>query len=107
MITSEETYRTFYGDAGNRRKFYAYGDDDDTSDQWLPTLLMVPKGMVGWLAEKPRTPWEYMEQLLTELGTARVEHRPKQLKPSLARLCRAMSADGKNEKKSNADSFKW
>ena len=49
MVTSEETYRTFYGDAGNRRKFYAYGDDDDTSDQWLPTLLMVPKGMVGWL----------------------------------------------------------
>ena len=62
--------------------------------------------LVGWLAEKPRTPWEYMEQLLTDVGTARVEHRPKQLKPSLARLCRAMSADGKNEKKSNAD-FKW
>ena len=65
---SEATLRTFYTDTANTNKFYVLGDSDATEDLYLPLLLQVPLGHVEWLLETPRTPFQYHEKLLDDLG---------------------------------------
>ena len=57
-ITSEATLRTFYSTEGNNKKFYTLAADDAKEDALLPTLLYIPRGLIKFLVEKPRTPWE-------------------------------------------------
>ena len=79
-FTSEATLRTFYNNATNRNKFYVLNEGDEKEDLYLPLLLQVPLAHVGWLLEQQRTPFEYHEKLIADLGggaggcTARSDH---------------------------------
>jgi len=92
---SEATLRTFYTDTANTNKFYVLGDSDATEDLYLPLLLQVPLGHVEWLLETPRTPFQYHEKLLDDLG-GEGDTRPGELSVSLLwlrRACMAASAE--------------
>ena len=67
-FTSEATLRTFYNDAANRNKFYALKEGDEKEDLFLPLLLQVPLAHVEWLLKQQRTPFEYHEKLIEDLG---------------------------------------
>ena len=56
----------------------------------LPPLYLVPRGMVAWLAERPRTLMAYHEELLSRCGGDSVENRPDVLNFSTT-WCRAYS----------------
>ena len=88
---SEATLRTFYTDTANTNKFYVLGDGDATEDLYLPLLLQVPLGHVEWLLKTPRTPFQYHEKLLEDLG-GEGDTRPGELSVSLLWLRRACMA---------------
>ena len=99
-FTSEATLRTFYSNASNANKFYSVQDSDSTSDVVLPALLQVPRGYIQWLNEKPRTPFEFHEKLLADLGGSEPDNRPQALAVPLAFLQRACTA-GKTDSTKN------
>lgn len=69
----------------------------------MPILLLVPRGGVKWLIEKPRTPMEYHNYLVDKLGGKDVDSRPKTLLLSLL-WCRIASlASLDDENKSSAE----
>ena len=47
----------------NKKKFFAAGAADEKIEVCLPHLLLVPRGMVAWLAERPRRPIKYLNEL--------------------------------------------
>ena len=86
VMESELTLRAFFKDAAKRMELYSPGMSDSTTELELPPLLMVPRGMLPWLVETPRTPWEYREELLTQVGGDDPDKRPPALSLSLAWL---------------------
>ena len=97
VFTGEATLRTFFSNKDNARKFYVVGGSDSTSTMLLPTLLQVPRQHVKWLLEQSRTPWEYHEKLLLDLGGDQPDQRPPQLATSLVFLQNACT-EGKDKK---------
>ena len=107
-ITSEVTLRTFYATEGNNKKFYTSAADDTKEDALLPTLLYIPRGLVKFLVNKPRTPWELYVELLDKLGGDQIDQRPDQLKLALAWLRRAcMAGTGTNNKNKSISELGW
>ena len=107
-ITSETTLRTFYATGGNSKKSYTLAADDAKEDVILPTLLYIPRGLVKFLVEKPRTPWELYLKVLNDLGGEQVDQRPTQLKVVLAWLRRAcMAGTGTNNKNKSISELGW
>ena len=107
-ITSETTLRTFYAGGGNSKKFYTLAADDEKEDVVLPTLLYIPRGLVKFLVEKPRTPWELYLKILKDLEGEQVDQRPIQLKVALAWLRRAcMAGTGTNNKNKSISELGW
>ena len=102
VIDSELTLRSFYKDEGSRRGLYTPITSDSTSQLDLPPILLVPRGMLSWLAEKPRTPWEYREELLRDIGGSDADNRPAVLNLSLAWL-RNQCLVGDKAKKSRGE----
>jgi hypothetical protein len=92
-VGSEGTFCTFYGQGRNRGELYTPKQDDTLSETILPHLLMVPRGMIGWLVEKPCTAWEYRGRLIEKVGGNDPDNRPAQLGLSLAYLQWALTAD--------------
>ena len=86
VMTSEEPYKKFYEDSAQRKRFYKKEDNDSTKTLMLPKMLLVPSALVPWLLEAPRTPWEYHQELLDNLGGPQVDKRPKVLDLSLVCL---------------------
>ena len=105
-FTSEATLRTFYSDPGNRNKFYVLGEGDTKEDLFLPLLLQVPLAHVEWLLQTPRTPFEYHEKLLADLGGDQVDARPAQLSVPLMWLRRACMAAASSQDGSTKKSIK-
>ena len=101
-FTGEATLRTFYSDQSNERKFYTVKASDSTSKLLLPALLQVPREHVKWLIEKSRTPWQYHEKLLKDLGGDQPDKRPTQLAVCLAFLQRACTAGSTNDTKNKS-----
>ena len=101
-FTGEATLRTFYSDQTNERKFYTVKDSDSTSKLLLPALLQVPREHVKWLIEQSRTPWQYHEKLLKDLGGDQPDKRPTQLAVCLAFLQRACTAGSTNDTKNKS-----
>ena len=101
-FTSEATLRTFYSSDTNATKFYVVQESDSTSDLLLPALLQVPRGYIQWLNETPRTPFEFHEKLLADLGGDEPDNRPQVLAVPLAFLQRACTAGKTDSTKSKS-----
>jgi len=93
LVVSEAALKVFYLDKGNERKMYAAKSNDDKKDLHLPVIKLVPRGMVGWLAEKPRTPMQYHNELLRLCGGDDPQNRPPELSFGTT-WCRAMCNPG-------------
>ena len=101
-VTSESTFVSFYGNRDNAQKFYEPTADDDTRLDEFPLLLLVPRGLIGWLMQRPRTAMDYRRKLIEVLGGEDPDSRPAELELSLAWLLWA-STSGDTNNKSRAD----
>ena len=83
LVVSEAAFKMFYADDKNRNKWYKPKTDDTKQDEVLVNLLLVPRGMVKWLTNSPRTPMEYHDELLRVFGGTDPAKRPDALTFSL------------------------
>ena len=90
LVVSESVLRIFFQDNANHSRMYKQKEGDTKQSLTLPPLYLVPRGMVAWLAERPRTLMAYHDELLSRCGGASIEQRPAVLEFSTT-WCRAMS----------------
>ena len=102
VITSESSFISFFASEGNAQKLYTPTADDDKAKVAFPLLLMVPRGLMGWLSQRPRTAMAYRRKMLDILGGENADARPAELELSLAWLLWASTMDA-TTKKSRAD----
>ena len=90
---------SFYSVDTNRTKFFIKKDDDEVQDvNNVPCILLVPLGLLPWLMEEDRTPWELYQYL--SLLSEDPDNIPPELQTCLNWCLIACNAAGKSDKSS-------